>query len=203
MQFEIKSIHERVGVTVVYVTHDQDEALTMSDRIAIFNRGVIEQIADPKTLYDNPENAFVATFIGDSNLLGGALKEKRDGRVLVEIADSGTVLARAGDQGDAPEAFLAIRPENLSVSSLAQTGTENNVLAGTIDKIVYFGDHLKLVVRLRGGQTVSVKTTAEQAYQSGQAVSVSWSPDHSIAFTTSPGKDGPRQKAVTRETMSA
>jgi len=71
MQFEIKSIHERVGVTVVYVTHDQDEALTMSDRIAIFNRGVIEQIADPKTLYDNPENAFVATFIGDSNLLGG------------------------------------------------------------------------------------------------------------------------------------
>lgn len=186
MQIEIKSIHDRVGVTIVYVTHDQGEALTMSDRVAIFNRGVIEQIADPKTLYDRPKNTFVATFIGDSNLLSGAITGRRDGLVSIDVAGGGTILARAGDEVAAREAFLIVRPENISIGAKATADRSMNALAGTVDKIVYFGDHLKLVVKLRGGQTLAVKTRTQEAYESGQAVTLTWAPDSSIAFASPP-----------------
>lgn len=199
MQIEIKSIHERVGVTIVYVTHDQGEALTMSDRVAIFNRGVIEQIADPKTLYDQPRNTFVATFIGDSNLLRGAIASRRDGLVGIDIAGCGTVLARAGDEAAGREAFLIVRPENISIGARPMGDRPMNALAGKVDKIVYFGDHVKLVVKLEGGQTLSVKTTTRDIHEAGQAVALTWAPDSSIAFSSPPGV---RQQAVGSETKT-
>ncbi|MCO5072938.1 MAG: ABC transporter ATP-binding protein [Rhizobiaceae bacterium] len=194
MQMEIKSIHARVGVTFVYVTHDQGEALTMSDRVAIFRRGVIEQIADPQTLYDRPGNAFVATFIGDSNLLTGRILGRDASRTMLEIPGAGTIAASAGDIGDgnANDAYVAIRPERILVSRSRTEDVGRNELSGTIDKTIFFGDHLKLVIRLEGGQLLQVKTETAQPFQQGQAVSASWSPEDCIAFTSPPAntRDG-------------
>ena len=93
MQYEIKHIHENLGVTVVYVTHDQSEALTMSNRIAVFNDGVIQQLADPITLYEQPENAFVAQFIGENNRLNGVIDSISKGAVKVKLENGSVVEA--------------------------------------------------------------------------------------------------------------
>ncbi|MEC9127513.1 MAG: ABC transporter ATP-binding protein, partial [Pseudomonadota bacterium] len=93
MQYEIKHIHENLGVTVVYVTHDQSEALTMSNRIAVFNDGVIQQLATPDDLYERPKNAFVAQFIGENNTLNGTVRELNGDKCIVEVDGGGTVRA--------------------------------------------------------------------------------------------------------------
>ena len=116
MQYEIKHIHESLGVTVVYVTHDQSEALTMSNRIAVFNDGIIQQLASPDALYEQPENAFVAQFIGENNKLIGTVKEQHGTECLVEMEAGGTVTALAVNN-DRPgtRTTLSLRPERVFV----------------------------------------------------------------------------------------
>src|SRR5690606_32914483 len=103
MQFEIKHLHERLGVTVVYVTHDQGEALTMSDRVAVFNDGRIQQLAPPADLYERPDNSFVAQFIGENNKLRGTIEEIRDGKALVRLANGEVIQATPVNVGSAGE----------------------------------------------------------------------------------------------------
>ena len=116
MQLEIKQLHERIGVTVIYVTHDQNEALTMSDRIAVFNHGVIKQLGEPKRLYEEPQNAFVASFVGDNNILSCIVTRQQDGTVEAAIPDSGSVVAKIGNVSAPGPAVLCIRPEKIHLA---------------------------------------------------------------------------------------
>ena len=148
MQFEIRRIQRELGVTVIYVTHDQQEAMVMSDRVAVFRDGRIEQVASPETLYEEPERAFVAHFIGENNLVAGTVVGS-DGDICVVDTEGGTVHA-FDVQGNPPgdEVLLAIRPERVGVA--AETGQYANELEADVVDVVFIGDHLR--VRLKVGE---------------------------------------------------
>ena len=176
MQYEIKHLHERLGVTVVYVTHDQSEALTMSDRIAVFNDGVIQQLADPVALYERPDNAFVAQFIGENNKIGGAVTEVREGIAHVRLDDGEEVEALAVNVGSAGErTLLSIRPERVVInpdeSRIAHT------LDGRVEEMIYLGDHIRCRMTVAGDDQFIVKLPNSAGHQTvgvGQNVRVGW-----------------------------
>ncbi len=151
MQFEIKHLHERLGVTVVYVTHDQAEALTMSDRIAVFNRGRIEQLATPAELYERPATVFVAGFIGENNRLPGTLVESRDGAGTVRLDGAVTVRARVGAGLPAgARVTVSLRPERIRLVPAEDRGDgeggegDGDGLIGQVSELIYLGDHIRV-----------------------------------------------------------
>ncbi|MCB4768630.1 ABC transporter ATP-binding protein [Ancylobacter sp. Lp-2] len=142
MQYEIKHLHERLGVTIVYVTHDQGEALTMSDRVAVFNEGRIQQLSTPKELYERPQNAFVASFIGENNAIGGTLKSLSGGICEIETA-GGTLRCEAiGEQGVGARKLVSIRPERVRI--VEGDAAYPNVMPARVEEVIYHGDHLRL-----------------------------------------------------------
>jgi ABC-type Fe3+/spermidine/putrescine transport system ATPase subunit len=153
MQLEIKRLHDRLGITFIYVTHDQKEALVMSDRVAVLNRGRIEQIGAPTELYDEPANVFVASFIGEANFLDAKVVGAEPGL---------SVLATAGGLVRGPASSctrLMVRPEKIAV--LRPGGTVAapalNTLPGTVRETIFMGEMLRYVVALADGQTLSAK----------------------------------------------
>ncbi|MEM8759795.1 MAG: ABC transporter ATP-binding protein [Pseudomonadota bacterium] len=151
MQLEIKHIHERLEVTVVYVTHDQSEALTMSDRIAVFNDGVIQQLAPPEDLYERPENAFVAQFIGENNKLDGHVTSVEGETAHVRLGEGSMVKALAvncGGQGSKTQ--LSIRPERVTVGA----EVSDNGLHGRVEELIYLGDHIRCRLNVAGSDFV-------------------------------------------------
>jgi len=182
MQMEIKNLHQRIGVTMIYVTHDQQEALTMSDRIAVFNGGMIEQLAVPKTLYDTPANAFVAGFVGDNNLLRGRVTKRMGDQAEVELPGIGMVRARLGDAREGQPAVLAIRPEKIALAVGSFPVGDGNRLTGTLIERIYLGDQTKLAIQLPDKQTVTVKTGASQFHDAEGLVSVGWAAEDGIVF---------------------
>lgn len=157
----------------------------MSDRIAIFNGGRIEQIAAPRALYEGPSNIFVAGFVGDNNLLAGQVVERRGADVRVEIPGSGFVIARAGDIDQAGPGTVAIRPEKLSLVSAESPAGDENRLGGVVESVIYFGDSAKIVVRLPGEQTLAVKTGTDILVGLGDSVVLRWDHENAIAFRPS------------------
>ena len=148
MQIELKELHRQLGVTFVYVTHDQGEALTMSDRVAVFNEGVIQQLAPVEDLYEAPSNRFVAGFVGDSTVLKGRLQggdalQLADGQRLQGLNVNGVA------KGAAVEA--CVRPERI-VLHLGSAAPVPNSLAATVARVIYYGDHLRLLCSLGEGQ---------------------------------------------------
>ncbi|UEM05211.1 ABC transporter ATP-binding protein [Skermanella rosea] len=181
MQLEIKHIHQSLGVTVVYVTHDQTEALTMSDRIAVFNHGMIQQIDLPDRLYQQPCNSFVANFIGENNRLTGVVRDISGGRCSVELPTGENVLATAVsvDRAGQPTT-LSIRPERIVLDRGASdgpaTGRENRLGARVLERI-YLGDHLRLRLAVADNDDFMVKVPFAddaQTFQAGHEVSVRW-----------------------------
>jgi len=156
MQYEIKHIHENLGVTMVYVTHDQSEALTMSDRIAVFNDGVIQQLAPPDDLYERPDNAFVAQFIGENNTLSGTVRELNGESCVVEVDGGGTVRAlkiNVDSVGD--RSTLSLRPERVEVNP--EPGSLPNVFEAKIEELIYLGDHIRTRASVCGQEDFIVK----------------------------------------------
>jgi putative spermidine/putrescine transport system ATP-binding protein len=155
MQLELKALHRQLGVTFVYVTHDQSEALTMSNRIAVFNQGVIQQVSRADTLYESPCNRFVAGFVGDSNQFPGTVRAVEGDSCQVEIP-GGTLLRGINVQELPPGSpcVVAIRPERI----LPDDGSAevNRFQADTVDE-VYFGDHVRLRCRIGDAETFFVK----------------------------------------------
>ena len=148
MQLEIRRLHRELGVTMVFVTHDQAEARTLSDRVALFNQGRIEQVATPKQLYETPANPFVAGFIGDNNTLRGA-RDAEHG--CLRTARGALLRARSAGASDGKDAILCVRPEALHVAAEgAGLPTENRLDATLVDAI-HQGDHWRLVVQLHDG----------------------------------------------------
>ena len=137
MQIELKRIQQRTGITFIYVTHDQEEALTMSDRIVVMNHGVIQQVGSPTDIYNEPENAFVADFIGESNIIDGVMLEDRK----VEFCDREFECVDSGFGHNAP-VDVVIRPEDLR---LVYAG--DGLLQGVVESIVFKGVHYEMMVR--------------------------------------------------------
>ncbi len=162
MQIEIKHLQTSLGITMVYVTHDQSEALTMSDRIAVFHDGRIQQLADPKTLYNAPENRFVAGFIGENNTMPCTFVGREAGLAVVRMADGSTL--RAADtllSGGKAELSLSVRPENIGLAS-GQPNGPGNLFSGQVTDMFFLGDHMRLSVAAFGGQTVTARIPVGQ-----------------------------------------
>ena len=176
MQYEIKHIHENLGVTVVYVTHDQSEALTMSDRIAVFDDGVIQQLSTPDELYERPQNSFVAHFIGENNTLHGTVTEVRSGECRVAVDDGGEVSALAINcQGANRRTTLSLRPERAEIDPPNTDGF--NTLEGRVEELIYLGDHIRTRLTVAGHDDFIVKvpnTHAHRPMKVGQAATIAW-----------------------------
>ena len=176
MQYEIKQLHHRVGVTVVYVTHDQTEALTMSDRVAVFNAGVIQQLDTPERLYEHPANAFVASFIGENNKLNGTVESRVGGVCRVCLADGSKIDAQAVAVGGAgTRTMLSLRPERVALSPAE--GSCDVTTDARVKDITYLGDHLRLRVLAFGGQEIVMKlpnASRERTLAEGDAVRIGW-----------------------------
>ncbi|HMV37690.1 ABC transporter ATP-binding protein [Plasticicumulans sp.] len=179
MQLEIKQLHAQLGLTVVYVTHDQSEALTMSDRVAVFNDGVIQQIDAPETLYEHPQNSFVAHFIGENNRLAGEVQTIDDRSCTVRLDDGPLVQARAVNVGGVGSRTSAsIRPERLRLAGAAQGA--DNVFEARIRDFIYLGDHLRVRLEFAGSREFTVKVPVSQfdpRWRAGDTLAVGWSAD--------------------------
>ncbi|MDP6784896.1 MAG: ABC transporter ATP-binding protein [Alphaproteobacteria bacterium] len=178
MQYEIKHIHERIGITVVYVTHDQGEALTMSNRIAVFNDGVVQQLSTPDILYEKPENSFVAQFIGENNRMTGTVKELNGNYCNVDLDDGGSVRALKINVNSVGEKTqLSVRPERVSVDS--SSNANENVFTGEVKELIYLGDHIRARIDVCGNDEFIVKIPNEGNIQleEGKSINLSWSPD--------------------------
>ena len=143
MQYEIRRIHRTLGVTVVYVTHDQQEAMVMSDRIAVLRGGVVEQIAAPEGLYEEPERAFVARFIGENNQLHGRVTGMLDSDVCeVETGGEEVRALKVAPCGVGDDVTLSIRPERVAINP--EPGSYRNEVSGTVEDLTFLGDHLRI-----------------------------------------------------------
>ncbi len=146
MQFEIKALHRNLGLTVVYVTHDQSEALTMSDRIAVFEDGIIQQISTPDVLYEKPENAFVAQFIGENNRLSGKVVEIDGDKCTAEVEGRIVKALKVNVNEVGEKTSLSLRPERVTVNP--EEGSLENVFEGTVRELIYLGDHIRTRVNV-------------------------------------------------------
>ena len=177
MQYEIKHIHENLKVTVVYVTHDQAEALTMSNRICVFNDGVVQQLATPEDLYERPENAFVAQFIGENNTLKGSVTDQNSETCHVQVDDGGDVQAlKVNVGGVGSRTTLSLRPERVEVNP--ESGKYPNEFEGRIEELIYLGDHIRTRASVCGRNDFIVKipnATRHAVLQEGDVVKFGWS----------------------------
>ena len=175
MQYEIKHIHENLNVTVIYVTHDQSEALTMSNRIAVFNDGVIQQLAAPGVLYEEPDNSFVAQFIGENNVLHGKVTNVMNGSCEVQMPNNEIVKAKAVNiDGVGATTTLSLRPERVTVDP--QADSDNSVEA-SVEEVIYLGDHVRTRVSLCGHNEFIIKIPNASGHvnlEYGQKISVGW-----------------------------
>jgi spermidine/putrescine transport system ATP-binding protein len=196
MQVELKRIQQEVGITFIYVTHDQEEAMTMSDRIAVMNKGRYEQLGDPASLYERPTTRFVAGFLGVSNLLPGSIDGTADGYALVRLADDTRIRVPRATIGDAVEVEAGVRPEKIRLRAAGEEApTGHNTLLGTIRDASYLGVSTSYIVEARGGARLTVyeqnveRATRSELWTQGEDVRLSWSPDHTFVVRATPAGD--------------
>ncbi len=193
MQVELLALQRRLNLTFIFVTHDQEEALTLSDRIAVMNSGVIEQIGTPQEIYESPKTEFVAEFIGSMNTFAGSVHEVREGEISLAGCSKKPLAVRPPSDGLRPlprltpldSAKLMVRPEKLKVLK-TQPGPEVNCLEGVLKEILYQGAMTRFLVSSReGGLTWMVEqpntaATAKKIFQLGERVFISWLPEDGI-----------------------
>jgi len=175
MQYEIKHIHESIGVTVVYVTHDQGEALTMSNRIAVFNDGKVQQLSSPDKLYEEPVNSFVAEFIGENNRFNGQVIDISEGKCKVKLDSGAEIISnpiRVNSKGE--KTIVSLRPERAIINP------ENNIEnkhKGKIEEVIYHGDHTRVRLNLLGNKEFILKvpnSSARMDIKVGNDLAVGW-----------------------------
>jgi putative spermidine/putrescine transport system ATP-binding protein len=190
MQYEIKHIHENLNVTVVYVTHDQSEALTMSNRIAVFNDGVIQQLSSPETLYELPEKSFVAQFIGENNKLEGTVESFSGTDCKVKLDSGQTVTAlKVNVDAKGDRTMLSLRPERVLLNP--KRGQVPSILEGTIEELIYLGDHIRTRMTVAGHTDFIVKvpnTAGHEPLQEGSKIKIGWNTEdcRALDFYTGP-----------------
>jgi spermidine/putrescine transport system ATP-binding protein len=189
MQLELKRIQREVGITFVYVTHDQEEALTMSDRLVVMNAGRIEQLGSPRELYEYPATRFVANFIGTSNILTGRLERKGDAWALAGLGpDQRVVVTDAGQAAHGEEVDLAVRPEKMVLRAEHDPPPPDRcALRATVTEVVYLGTSTQYRTVTDGGAAVAVyrqNTSATPGAEvlTGQVGWLEWPPEHTYVL---------------------
>jgi spermidine/putrescine transport system ATP-binding protein len=188
MQVELKRIQQEVGITFIYVTHDQEEAMTMSDRIAVMNRGRYEQLGDPEVLYERPQTRFVAGFLGVSNLLTAKPDGTADSYAGFRLADGTAVrVPKTLVEAESGPVAIGVRPEKIRLAeTTAEVSPAHNRLAGTIADASYLGVSTQYIVALADGHRVTVyeqnveRATRAELWSRGEHVQLSWLPEHSF-----------------------
>jgi spermidine/putrescine transport system ATP-binding protein len=177
MQLELKTLQREVGITFIYVTHDQEEALTMSDRIAVMSKGVALQIGKPEEIYERPASKFVADFIGDTNFIDGVVKTQNASTVEIELSGTGVICVESRRTfTNGQQVSVAVRPEKLRLNAEVKDG---NNIEGRVEDVIYIGTDTHYGVRFAGGQKVRVREqNVNQEYHqlssSGDKVKVSF-----------------------------
>ncbi len=170
LQIELKALQEEVGITFIYVTHDQEEALTMSDRIAVMSQGRVEQVGPPKEIYEEPATAYVADFLGVSNLMDAAAAGVTDGGCRVTLGEF-QLVAGQGEASTVGPSKITIRPERVDIAEQGMNG-ENHVPA-IVERVVYVGATLQIMVHLASGQTIQAWMPNDgdhEPHRSGDAI---------------------------------
>jgi spermidine/putrescine transport system ATP-binding protein len=193
MQVELKRIQQEVGITFIYVTHDQEEAMTMSDRIAVMNNGRYEQLGEPEVLYERPTTRFVAGFLGVSNLLPGSVEGNDGSYAAVRLGDDTRLRAPRALVGDSPRVSIGVRPEKIRLhADSAEPVVGHNHMSGVVRDASYLGVSTQYLVETRGGAMIMVyeqnveRATKAELWAPGEAVQLTWSPDHTFVVPSEP-----------------
>ena len=193
MQVELKRIQSEIGITFIFVTHDQEEAMTMSDRIAVMRHGKIEQLGAPEDLYERPATTFVAGFLGVSNLLDADVAGRDDGYAALKLADGTVVRAPADLVNSQTRVRLGVRPEKLRVAAVTddagpEVATNTNSVEGTVLDASYIGVSTQYLIETRDGHLLTVyaqnleTSGAAEAHADGQRVRLTWRPQHTFVI---------------------
>jgi spermidine/putrescine transport system ATP-binding protein len=193
MQVELKRIQQEVGITFIYVTHDQEEAMTMSDRIAVMNKGRYEQLGEPEVLYERPTTRFVASFLGISNLLPGAVDGDDGSYAAVRLADDTRLRAPRALVAGHATVSVGVRPEKIRLHEEGHTLPDgHNHMTGVVRDASYLGVSTQYQIEARGGATITVyeqnveRATKAELWTRGEAVQMTWSPDHTFVVADEP-----------------
>ena len=188
MQLELKRIQTEVGITFVHVTHDQEEAMTMADTVAVMNNGRIEQLGSPVDLYENPMTTFVANFLGQSNMVDGRVVDRAGGEVVIDVDGQRMAVPDQRLHTDSPSVHVGVRPEKVTitpVADVAQVPAQHNRLTGVIDDASFMGVSTEYTVRLPSGARFGV--FAQNMHRDARlvpaaAVVLHWAPEHTFAL---------------------
>ena len=174
MQYEIKHIHESIGVTVVYVTHDQSEALTMSNRIAVFNDGKVQQLSNPAELYEKPVNSFVAEFIGENNTFNGEVADISGDKCKVKLSNAEIIASAISVKSKGEKTTVSLRPERALIEPSEKM---DNMFSGKIEEVIYHGDHTRVRINLLGNPEFILKvpnSTSNLELKVKQDIKIGW-----------------------------
>jgi len=182
LQLELKRIQAEVGITFVYVTHDQEEALTMSDRIAVMNHGRVEQVGTPEELYERPLTRFVADFIGTTNLLSGAVESVAGDAALVRLSSGEACLVAGSELAPGRAVELSVRPESV-VLKPSNGSTQRGAIPSRVEQVAYLGSNVQYHVRTGGGLTITaVAPKSGLRHAVGNTVDVAWPPTEALVL---------------------
>ncbi|MGC4109085.1 MAG: ABC transporter ATP-binding protein [Nocardioides sp.] len=185
MQIEIKRIQTEVGLTFIHVTHDQEEAMTMADTIAVMNQGEIEQMGSPDELYENPRTTFVANFLGQSNLIGGTIKSRGSDLVTVDMQGIDVSVPSARTHADGDQGWVGIRPEKVLIGEEGEAldAPGNTIPGGVVTDVSFVGVSTQYLVRMPWGQELQVfeqNTGRRRLFRAGDKVELSWRPEYAF-----------------------
>ena len=184
MQLELKHLQKRLGITFIFVTHDQEEALTMSDRIVVMRDGVMEQLGTPNEIYEKPVTRFVADFIGDTNLLEGKVVSIKEGKAVLQLGgESELITVSAGDLAIGEEVSIAVRPERIKLKYIPEA--DEVYLKGSLKDRIYTGTSYKAVIELRDGKIITVNELADNHLnfeKENKDVFLTWKSEYSVVM---------------------
>ena len=183
MQLELRQLQKIVGVTFVFVTHDQEEALTMSDRIAVMNAGKVLEVGSPEDLYEHPQTRFVADFLGTMNVFNGSIHARDGDSYIVETRELGRICAHTGSQDFSPgeKICVALRPENLQIVTSQSMAAIEGSISGVVGNTAYFGDSAQIYIELEGSDqrlVVSIQNldgAASKVAHGDRDITIGWS----------------------------
>ncbi len=198
MQLELKHIQEQTQTTFVYVTHDQEEALTMSDRIAVMDQGLVEQVAGPRELYERPATPFVAGFIGVSNVVHLRPDRVDDGLAVMTVGEGERIVAPSGSAREMEEILMTVRPEKVKFEEVSEPSSR---VSATVAEIVYLGSMTQYIVELPTGEQLTVHRLNDEVrgrpIQVGDRVTLYWAAEHSFVIERpEPTDNGTRAEGV-------
>jgi spermidine/putrescine transport system ATP-binding protein len=185
MQIELKRIQTEVGITFIHVTHDQEEAMTMADTIAVMNAGVIEQMGAPDDLYENPKTTFVANFLGQSNLIEGTISSRDGDMTTVDMHGIAVSVPRARSHADSGKGWVGIRPEKVLIGDEGEAldAPGNTIPGGIVTDVSFVGVSTQYLVKMPWGQELQVfeqNTGRRKIFRVGDKVELSWRPEYAF-----------------------